>query len=179
MKNLTPIILIILSIGIYYTFTSNVWGEVKSLQTVANDYSNLLDNASQIVEKRDNLLLSYRDVPQAELDAMATVLPDNIDAVRSALDLDGIAGRHGISISSLRAETTPANARLIHRQNDSSPYDVATISFTFISNYSDFVGFLDDLEHSLRIVDVKSINFQTSESGIYEHRITADTYWLK
>ena len=179
MKNITPIILIILSLGIYYTFTSVELDEVKTLQALSGEYINLLDNASQIVDKRDSLLVSYRNIPQAELDAMAIVLPDNIDAVRSALDLDGIAGKHGVSITSLRAEATPSNARLIHRQDDSSPYDVATFTFTFVSNYNNFIDFLTDLEHSLRIMDVKSINFQVGESGIYEHRVTVDTYWLK
>ncbi len=180
MKNPTNIVIVLLSVGIFYTFTSPVYDEVKALRVSAGEYRNVIDNISRIAETRDALLVNYESIPSVEIDRLSKVLPDNIDAVRLALDLDTIAGRYGVAVKDVQVETKPdQNSATISLPNGSAGYQSATVSFSFVSNYQNFIRFLGDLEKSLRIMDVKSVTFKTNDAGLYEHRVTVSTYWLQ
>ncbi len=97
-----------------------------------------------------------------------------------ARDLDTIASRYGISIKSVQIEDkSSVDARSIVVPDSALPYEKAFVSFSFISNYANFSKFLADLEKSLRLMDVKSVAFQTGQTGLYEHKIIVQTYWLK
>lgn len=180
MKNNTSIILILLSIGLFYTFTSVQYQDVKELQSLANEYRNVLKNASALVDLRDNLLVSYSAFPRAEVERLNKVLPDNIDIVRLALDLDTMAARYGISIRSIQSAVGKdrGSGRIVLPENE-DVYETVTVSFSFISSYENFKRLLGDVERSLRIMDVRSISFQASDSGFYEYKVTVETYWLK
>lgn len=179
MKNNTAIILLLLSVGLFYAFTNAQYQDVKKLHTLASEYQNILQNASAIIELRNRLLVTYEAFPRAEIDRMNKVLPDNIDTVRLALDLDGLASRYGISIKNIQATTgASAEANLIVLPDYAGAYQKATVSFGFVSNYKNFIRLLADIEKSLRIMDIKSLSFETSESGLYDYQISVETYWL-
>ena len=180
MKTNSAIILLLLSVGLFYTFTNGQYQEVKRLRLLSSEYKNVLQNVSAIIELRDRLLVTYETFPKAEVERINKVLPDNIDIVKLALDLDGMASRYGISIKSVKAEVgTGANPSLIVLPENAKVYEKATVSFDFVSNYENFTRLLIDMERSLRILDIKSISFQTSESGLYDYKISVETYWLK
>ena len=179
MKNNTAIVLLLLSIGLFYTFTNSQYREAKELSALANEYQSVLKNISQIVELRDSLLATYATIPVVEIDRMNKVLPDNIDTVRLALDLDSMAARYGISIKNIQTILgTNRNANLIVLPEYESAYETATFMFGFVSSYDNFMRFLADIEKNLRIMDIKSITFQTSDSGFYDYQVSAETYWL-
>jgi len=49
-----------------------------------------------------------------------------------------------------------------------------------LSSYAVFIKFLEDIEKSLRIVDVVSIGFDSKdENDIYDFNVSIRTYWLK
>lgn len=179
MKSNSAIILILLSIALFYLFTGNQYQEAKALYRLAGEYQNILKNISAISELRDRLLVTYEALPQVEIDRINKILPDNIDTVRLAFDLDQIASRYGIAISRIRVETNASiNPQLISLPS-SGPYDKVLISFSFVSNYSNFMRFLLDLERNLRIMDIIQVSFQSNETGLYEYKVAAETYWLK
>ncbi|OHB11492.1 MAG: hypothetical protein A3G05_01655 [Candidatus Zambryskibacteria bacterium RIFCSPLOWO2_12_FULL_45_14] len=180
MKNNATIILLLLSVGLFYTFTNVQYQEAKSLQTIANKYQDVLAEASEAIELRDRLLSTYEAIPASEIERINKALPDNVDTVRLAFDLDGMASRYGISIKSIQAVVgADAGSSTIVLPELAGPYSEATVSFSFISTYSNFMRLLADLEKNLRIMDITSIKFLTSESGLYEYQISVETYWLK
>lgn len=180
MNNPKNLILIVLAVGLFYTFTSPQYQEVKVLQASANEYQKVIENVSRIAEARDALLVSYEAIPRIERDKLLKVLPNNVDSVRLALDLDTIAGRYGIAIRNVRVDTkADPNAASIVLPDHKLPYEKAIVTFGFISNYENFIRLLTDLERSLRIMDIKSVSFRVAETGLYEHQIQVETYWLK
>ncbi len=180
MKNPTNLILVFLAIGLFYTFTSPIYQDTKALRVSSYEYRSVIENVSRIAETRDALLLSYESISPLEKERLLKVLPDNIDAVRLALDLDTIAGRYGVAIKDVQVETKPdQNLSLAVLPGQAQVYQNATVTFSFISSYENFTKLLGDLERSLRIMDVKSVNFRTADSGLYEHRVTVITYWLR
>jgi len=180
MKNNTAIILLLLSIGLFYTFTSIQYQDAKDLHNLANEYQSVLQNVSAIGELRDRLLITYEKLPRAEIDRLNKILPDNIDTVRLALDLDGMASRYSISIKNIQA-TSGANEAtgIVVLPEYASAYERVTISFGFVSSYENFMLLLADLEKNLRIMDIRSISFKATDTGFYDYQVSVDTYWLK
>lgn len=180
MKNTTALLLLFLSVALFYTFTSPYYEKVKVLRVSAGDYQKVLDNITRIAETKDRLLVNYEDVPKAEIERLGKVLPDHVDTVRFAQELDTISSRYGIALKNVRINTASAqNASLPVLPEYEKPYEKTTLSFAFISDYANFRRFLEDLEKSLRIIDVKSLAFTNSESGLTEYQASIDTYWLK
>jgi len=180
MKSNTAIVLLLLSVGLFYTFTNAQYQDVKKLHTLANEYQNVLENISAIIELREQLLVKYNNLSQAEIGRINKVLPDNVDTVRLALDLDGMASSYGIAIKNI--QTSPGSGtdpNLIVLQDSAKVYDSSTLSFSFISNYTNFLNLLSDIETNLRIMDVKSITFLATDSGLYDYNVSVETYWLK
>ncbi len=180
MKNNTAIILLFLSVGISYSFTNSQYQDVKELQALSNKYSETLENAAAIVELRDRLLVTYKSMPQADIDRINKALPDKMDTVRLALDLDGMASRYGVTIKSVQTSTeASSDPNSVVLPENAGVYDKAIVTFNFISNYENFTQLVTDLEKNLRIMDIKSLSFQAAESGLYEHHVSVETYWLK
>ena len=180
MKNNTAIVLLLLSIGLFYTFINPQYQEVKELNALANEYQNVLDSISAITELRDGLLSSYGTIPKAEIDRINKTLPDDVNNVRLALDLDSMASRYGISIKNINtSDSASTNSGLIILPGNEKPYDKAAVTFSFVSNYDNFIRLLIDIEKSLRIMDVHKVSFHVGNSNLYEYQLSVDTYWLK
>jgi len=108
MKTNTSIILLLLSVGLFYTFTNVQYQEVQRLSVLAGEYKKVLQNVAAISELRDRLRVTYETLPVAEIERINKMLPDNINTVRLALDLDSMASRYGISIDSIKVEVGTA-----------------------------------------------------------------------
>lgn len=178
MKNSTATILLLISIGLFYTFTSPQYGAVGELRAEADEYRQVLDGADAISEKSYELEAEYRQIPKPELDRLDKALPDSVDTVRLALDLDNIAARYGITLKKVTVDRLLEEGTGVINVGNNY-YEKVNVTVTFTSNYSNFTKFLSDLEKSLRIANVRAIYFLPSDAGIYDHRITIETYWLK
>ncbi len=182
MKTTTAFIFILISIGLFYTVINPHYEKVKVLQTQANQYSEVLDNVEELSQKRDELLLKYNALPKAEVERVNKALPNNIDTVKLALDFDSIASKYGISIKNIKTSERrddAANNLGIIQVTPTNTYQTVVVNFTFVSNYENFRKFIKDIESSLRIIDIRSISFATSDSGLTEYTLSIDTYWLK
>jgi len=189
MKSSTAIVLILISVGLYYTFTMNEWGKTDALKAQASSYKQVLDNVCSLRMKRDQLLDRYKAIPQTQLDQLEKILPNNVDTVTLALDLDSMASKYGISIKSVSTSTTDPNPSLntgaiaTDQTAPTMPYQIVYVNLQFTSNYDNFRKFLGDIEKSLRVIDPRSVSFKvgqsTTGSNLYDYNISIQTYWTK
>lgn len=179
MQNNTAAVLILLAIGLFYVFTNVQYRQVQDLQALANEYQEVLKNVSLISGLKEELLVAYNSFSVEEIERINKVLPDNVDNVRLALDLDAMAAQHGIALKSVRTSPATGGAGRVILPENESDYDRVTVSFSFVAGYENFKGFLKDLEKSLRIMDIESASFQSGDSSLYEYKVAVETYWLK
>jgi Tfp pilus assembly protein PilO len=180
MKNSTAFILILISAGLLYVFILPQYDQIGTLQANQAQYQNILQNVSALEAKRDELLVTYQNIPQQKVDELSKVLPDNVDTVSLAMNLDTIASHYGISIKSVQtAKDNTNNSSTIVVGATSPTYGSVTFNFSFISTYSNFRKFMLDIEKSLRITDIQSVSFQSTTNGLYEYQVSIKTYWLK
>lgn len=178
-KSLTSTLLILIAIGLFFTFTDARYQEIKGLRLEAAEYQDALDRTSSLQEVMAKLGEQFSAFPTSEVARLEKILPDDINTVRLALDLDTMAGNHGISLENVRVDRVVDNNAVTPVLDSGSPYDKVTVTFSFLSTYRNFVAFTRDIEQSLRIMDIRRVSFTPTEAGLYEHEVTVETYWLK
>ncbi len=198
MKNITSIVIIIASIGIFFFFIDPQYKKVKSLQAEITENKKILDIANKLSSKKEELNSKFNQISQEEKAELEKLLPDTVDNVRLIIDMNNIAEKFGIVIRdiSINSKDSPAgetkkimsqksNFEGVLEENsvkyvDTSKIGVISFSFTVSAKYEVFLEFLKQLEESLRLVDIRNIEISRPADGVfYDYRVTLDTYWLK
>lgn len=185
MRLLLPAVLIAAAIGLFVMYTNGAYqgpGGIKSLRTQVASFDDALNKAQELRSRRDELISKRNTFSKDNMDKLERVLPDNVDNIRFVIDINGIAALRNLSLKNVSLGTisdakAPRSALAVGSSGD--PVGSAEISFSLVATYDDFLAFLQDLEHSMRIVDVEKISFKPSDIGDkYEYALTVRTYWL-
>jgi len=190
MKGITPVILIALSIGIFIYYIRPQYDQIKVLQAEEVRYDEALAAAGQLSSLKNNLVDKYNSFSTTDLRRMQKFLPKQIDDVRLVLDVNTIALENKIELTDIeiqdlsQATNTSGSGRSgsSRIQEPAAPAGVSvlSLSFSFESDYKNFLNFLIDLESSLRVMDVTELTFEESDtSGNYNFSVSLQTYWLK
>jgi len=177
MKLILPLILLVASAGLFFGFADPSYSKVKESKKEESLFNAALDNSKKLQQMRDDLLSQYNSFPTADLERLEKILPNHVDNVRLVRDIDGIAIRYGMSLRSVSVELADDSSGEISA--DVEEYGSVILTFTVTGPYQTFIRFLEDLEKSLRIVDVVGISFSSSEKDLYEYNVSVQTYWLK
>ncbi len=201
---MTKIILSFIFLGIagflIFGFVKPTFDEAEMIKSSTTQYDKALSKAKEIQELKRSLLSRYNLFAGSNLGKLQKLLPDHVDNVRLVLDIDGIASARGIRISSVNAQKDIDKKTDVQTGTvgfgsaslEAQPYQTLILEFTAIATYADFKLFLQDLEHSLRIVDLVSLDVSPAQRAtiinqsdeqslpnIYKFKVGIKTYWLK
>lgn len=185
-----PIFLIVLAIGLFVFYTDSAYQGTKDLRTTLASHETALMQSEQVVALRDRLLNERNNFPPEGINRLQAMLPDNIDNIRLIININDIATRHhmqvqGISIggqsndSSGNAASQGLGATAMSVGPGAAAVGSVTLGFSVDATYTEFLSFLYDLEHSLRLIDVSQISFTSGGKGVDSYSISIRTYWLK
>jgi Tfp pilus assembly protein PilO len=187
MNLITPLILIIISIGTFFVYTdrnyrgndlSNGERSIKSLQVEQAEYQKALNNTNEIRKKRESLVATRGEIDPINLEKLEKLLPDNIDNIKLVIDMNRIAQNHGLMLKNIKLDTaTKSDSTKLGQDNNK--YGTVGLSFSITSSYDNFQNFLTDLEKSLRLVEIVDLSVTGNDTGIYEFSVGLKTYWLK
>jgi hypothetical protein len=180
MRFLFPIILIIAAVGLFFGFVKDRYAHIKELKAEVAQYDDALLRSRELQSIRDRLLSRYNTFTTGDLDRLEKILPDNVDNVRLILDIDGVASRYGMTLKSVFVEgdSSDQSGNIVVNE-DGQEYAAITLRFGVSASYTDFIQFLKDLEDSLRVADIQTINFQSSTRDLNEYQVAFKTYWLR
>lgn len=191
-KNATALILIVLGIGIYFTFTKAKIAELNEIKVVNDQYQKAMDNANNLIKIRDRLLKDFNNIKPVDIGyKLDKIIPDNVDNVRLIIDVkDDIARNHGLVLKNIKTDSpdnqkkdskeTPINTPQEPMTQSVEKYGTVTMSFSVNSSYQTFLDFLKDLESSLRLMDISKLTVAKSETAnTYDFGVEIKTYWLK
>lgn len=200
MRLIFSISFIIISVLLFFVVVDPFYNEVKQLRADVATYNTALDNSTELQKTRDSLIETYKNVKTEDKDRLTHFLPSTIGNIELILEIEKIANLHGMPIRNIKFDTknlesadmANTGSSVVVAQNDPAaylPYGIFPMEFIIEGKYDTFVSFLKDLEHNLRLVDVKSISFnvspQTAAQGvttspdIYSYTLKVETYWLK
>lgn len=179
-KTLTPIILLIASIGLFFGFINPKYMEIQAKRAKLAQYDEALGKSKDLANRRIELSEKYKSITDEDRVRLSKLLPNAVDNVRLILDINSIAALHGMKIRNTKINQGPSPAE---KNNplivDERKYASIGLSFAVTSSYNDFINFLNDLEHSLRITDIVGLTIRPQKIGVYDFSIDLQTYWLK
>jgi len=190
MKSIISIILIIASFGLYFLFTKGEYGKVKNLKAEEVNYQDAFLKSKELLARRDELLQKYNAISSADLLKLEKLLPDTVDSVRLILDMNNMASSFGLALKNIKlsgngeAKNKVKEAGAAVNLSDKK-YNSISLSFSVDSTYNTFRSFIEEIEKSLRIMDIQDLNLQEKTSALragepaYRFDITIKTYWLK
>lgn len=193
-KALTPIIGIVIAVGLFFTYVRPSFEDVKGIQDETAEYAQAVEKASELQQRISELKQRQSSISLANLERLEALLPDRVDEVAILLDVDALATLHHLTFGDIKveekesAETEPPDApsELVTADMPSpeenlfgdetalgtdpngvlrSQYSTLDISFSVAGAYSDFRLFLQDIERSLVLMEVTRIVFITSEGN--------------
>ena len=192
MRFIVPIILLALSIGLFVEYTNPAYQSLQAERTLASQYDTALANAKTLDQTRDDLNAKYRAIPQDSLDRLSELLPDNADNIRLIIDIQQMAESYGMTLSSIKFDSNAVGApgTAAGQLSAASPasvaqsakdYGIFNLEFTTTATYANFQSFLKDIESSLRLTDIQSIQFSAPDpiKGTTTFTVQLNTYWLK
>ncbi len=181
MRFLFPIILFIAAIGLFAIFTNPTYQGLKGAQAKVAAYDDALDKSQELKALRDKLQSARNAFSPQDEQKLLRLLPDQVDNIRLIIDINNIASRRGLVLSNVAlgevSQSSSAAANLALGPS-SDPIGSVSLGFSVSATYEDFLAFLQDLEHSLRILDVEKISFNATQDGNYSFDFIIRTYWL-
>lgn len=184
-----PLLAIILSVGIFFGYVNPAWtgGIARTKAAIASDDQALA--AAKAYNAQENTLAAARNaIDPTALSRLSTFLPDSVDNVGIILDLNALAARSGLSLSSVdvsknstNADSSSATAASPSSANNTGTGSVGSVDLivSAAGTYSAFQSFLQGTEKSLRLLDVQDLTVNGSETGTYTYTMTLRLYWLQ
>jgi len=173
----------------FFYYTQPAYDNVHALQAQIAEYNQALDKSAELQKLKDALLSRYNAFEPAAKARLQKMVPDHVDNIRLILDIDSLAGRFGMALQNVvisgpasgGSDQTVIGAISSGKQR----HDSLTLKFSVRSSYANFVNFMEELESSLRIVELVSLSV-TPESAAaaalganYKYDITIRTFWLR
>lgn len=181
MQFLIPLILTVASIGLFAMYTNPTYQGLKGTQAKVAAYDDALNKSQELKGLRDKLASARNAFSPQDEQKLIRLLPDQVDNIRLIIDINNIAARRGLSLSNVAlGEVSQGSSQhsplAVGPSGD--PVGSVSLGFSVTSSYEDFLAFLQDVEHSLRILDIEKLAFSSVQGGKYNFDITLRTYWL-
>lgn len=196
MKSLTPIFLIILSIGVFFYMIDPQFKKREELKVVVEENKQLIETIELLRKQRQDLQERYNNIGPDEEKDMKKVLPDTVDNVRLILYMENIArdvfldrgsNLENISIQGSDGEGGESLSDSI-AQNSGDTYGELFLNFSAVSSYEQIKEFFMMLQRSKRLIDITSFEVTKADSrnqdensnfDLLNFNITLKTYWLR
>ncbi len=198
-----PVFLILASVGVFFGFTKAQLATIDGLKAEVSEFQKAVDNSNQLLKRRDELLFKKNQIPQTDLARLGILMPDDVNSTKLILEIQNLATNiHGLKFENPKYDpskkvtpetktpaTTPGDTApakdtkttLAPKDLTQSARDFGTfeLEFTIIGPYEKFISFIEDLEKSLRVVDIQQVEISPKEGFNLQYVVKVQTYWLK
>jgi len=181
MRLILPTILVVAAIGLFAMYTNPTYQGLKGNMQKAAAYDDALDKSQELKALRDKLQSARNAMSPENEQKLVRLLPDQVDNIRLIIDINNIAARRGLSLAGVAlGEVSHTSSQASALAVGPSGEEVGSVSlgFSVVASYEEFLAFLQDVEHSLRILDIEKLSFNTGQGGKYSFEFTIRTYWL-
>ena len=174
---------IFLIIGVAYPIYSG--GGLKVLPNTSNimyelaRYDSLKDLELEALKLKDNGIIqaeNYINISQDKKSRIDVSIPEKIDIGRKINDLAKIAQAHKMKMSDIKFSKNTVNKKF----PDLNTYDM---SMSLEGEYLNFRDYINTVQNSLQIYNIKSLSFSRSDSqdqvSNYKFSLTVEAFELK
>ncbi|RJQ30679.1 hypothetical protein C4572_03800 [Candidatus Parcubacteria bacterium] len=176
-KGVISLFLIIGAVIIFFAETKGYFPEIKSLSKEVATYNEAIKTSNKVKVKIDEILDQYNSVSAENIDRMNKMMPSTSESMNLVVQLDDMMRQKGLVLKSVDIREISGKTSGSAKKNDS--LETMTLSLRAQGGYSSFHQFLNDLENSLRLIDIASVKVTPLSDSNYDFSIEAVSYWSK
>lgn len=188
-KPILSLIIILFSVGFGFFYVKPEYEQVQSTRADLEQLAQTSQSAGEIKNIIAETKKSLNAIDTEDLARFDVFLPETLDGIRFANNLQHIGTANGLVLSGINVEqqkkiagakpaTQPAPAGTINKTftlvrpvsegtsaakegvGSEKKYIATKVSFSFTTTYSGFLLFLNDLEKSLGLINITSLSFK-------------------
>ncbi len=179
-RSLLPLLLILAGVGLFFIFTDEQYTIFKTKLNQRAEYTTALNQYDELLKIRDSLQAQQASFTSENRTRLQKIVPDNVDNIRLFLDMQGIAARFRMGVANIRVGDSGVTGTTPAIGPSQGNTETITLSFNTTTNYENLILFLQELERSLRVVEIRSLSFVAGTTpNTYQVTIGLNTFWLK
>ncbi len=180
-SRILPIFALLIAIGMFFGYVSPTWsGPIAATKAAIASDDQALAAAGEYVAQQNELTSAQNAIDPADLARLAVFLPDSVDNVGLILNLNALAARSGFSLSHIDVTTdTTGESSTNFPPVSTNPVSSVDLSLSAIGTYAALQNFIQDVEKSERLLDVRDIAIKSSDTGVYTYQMAMRLYWLR
>ena len=182
----SQIALIILSLGIIFTYIKPVLGEIGSLQDTITVYQAERQKVSDVNQKLERVSSAVNAISIDDQRRLLTYIPDQVDSVAVPRDLNSIAQSAGVILSSIQYEG-PQESSAESEYVDPASFDATSgffdfkpeahvFTFEFEASYEQVKAVLALIEKNAYPLEVHEMVIEQTEGGFLSVNLKLITY---
>ena len=165
---------------IFFTESKNYFPEIKKLRKQASSYNETINTAKKVRSSIDKTLGEYNAISQDNVDRINKMVPSGAESMELVVQMDDMMRKNGLSLNSINTKDIAAQKLDSNSQkNDSMFAESVFLSIEAQGSYESFRSFIKELEKSLRLIDVISVEINPVGQDNYSYSIEAVSYWRK
>jgi Tfp pilus assembly protein PilO len=171
---------LLFALTIVFAYIVPTWsGPIADAKAAIASDNDALDAAAAYNARQDQLVKASREIDETSMARLTTLLPDSVDNVALILSLNALAARSGLSLSNIDVSGGGTSAASPVSSATVNPVNSIDLSLSASGPYASFQKFLDGVEKSERLLDLRNITVTGSNSGTYTYQMTVRLYWLR
>jgi len=179
MRQIAPLVLLIIAIVGSIFYTKPLYGDIVKLRADKAQYDEALANAALLDTKLTELINTKNSFSGEDLTRLESMVPHHIDTVRLVIEINEIAKKYSTGIKAIRLTNTAA-VQSAKKDNKILANNAVTIGYTVFMPYDSLTDFIKDIESNLRLADVVGLSFTSDDAkSSYTFSMTLKTYWTK
>lgn len=167
MRLIISILLLVAGVAVLFFWGRTLWQDIQKFQTEKNAYESVITRLNQLKKTRDSLVTSYNSIPSSDLQRIKSFLPDTANAGSLVVQMANSTNESGLLLKNINVNTSKDNP------------SEASLTLSVSGSYQNFIGFLRNLEKSLRLIDVVKLSFSSSKEDFYDFNLEAKAYKQK
>lgn len=176
-------IVLIISLGFTFFYVAPEYRLNQERRAGVDVLAKALLSSEEITSLINKTKSSLVSVGETGLPRFEVFLPETVDPLRFANNIQTVAGKSRIILKEIKVTSVADTAEQKSTTGESSTatgkgkYATTKATFTFTSDYETFQLFLNDLEKSLGLIKVSYLEFVSLPA--YQYAMEIETYSLK
>ena len=159
---------------IFFTESKNYFSEIKILRKQASSYNETINTAKKVRSSIDEKLESYNFISQENVDRINKMIPSGAESMELVVQIDDMMRKNGLNLTNIDTKDFIDKKSVL----GAAP-QLLSLSIKARGSYESFRSFVEELEKSLRLIDVNSVKINPAGQNDYSFSVEAVSYWQK
>lgn len=167
MRLIISIILVLAAIAVLFFWGRILWQDIQELSVERDAFESVIGRVNQLRKTRDGLLQVYNAIPAQDLQKIKNLIPSTVNTGSLVVQFANLTNQSGLLLKNINVSEPEKESASV----------TATLSVS--GSYENFVGFLENLEKSLRLIDLSELSFSAGRDNFYDFSLELKTYTQK